>query len=113
MFAFYIIIFIIYIMTLNFFLNEEILLFITFSLFFFIVVQNMSFIIKKTINLSRYKIYNKFLKSTLMLMEILKLNKVIFKLNNFYVILRLTYLIKGTKLNKWWEKKRLLKLKKI
>lgn len=113
MFLFYAIIFIIYVSTLNFFLNEEILLFFTFSLFFFIVAQNMSFIIKKTISLSRYKIYNKFLKATLMLMEILNLNKVIFKLNNFYMILRLNYIIKRKNFNLLWERKNSLKVKKL
>lgn len=93
MFLLYIVLFIVYIMSLNFFLNEEILLFFTFSLFFFIIVQNFGLIVKKTINLSRYKIYNKFIKASLTLIEILKLNEFILKLNKFYIILKFYSLI--------------------
>lgn len=99
MFLLYIVIFLIYIMTLNFFLNEEILLFFTFSLFFFIITQNIGYITRKFINLSRYKIYNKFIKASLTLIEVLKLNEFILKLNKFHLLFKFYNLINKRSLN--------------
>jgi protein associated with RNAse G/E len=79
---FLIIILNIYLYQLYFFLNEEVLLFITFSLFFFIAIKILSSIVLKSMNLTRYKLYTKFLKMSIVLLKCLQKNRKI--LNSFY-----------------------------
>lgn len=81
---FIIIIFNIYMYILHFSLNEEILLFFTFSLFFFIAIKALSSFLSKSINLIRYKIYSKFIKMVSILLKALQKNKKLFRV--FYKI---------------------------
>jgi hypothetical protein len=54
--------FILFIFYLNFSLNEEVLLFFTFSTFFFIFVKSGSLAMSKFMNTNRYKIFHKYMK---------------------------------------------------
>jgi hypothetical protein len=54
--------FILFVFYLNFSLNEEVLLFLTFSVFFFIFVKTGSLAMSKFLNTNRYKIFYKYMK---------------------------------------------------